>query len=135
MKRLAIPAVMIFALMAASCQSSNTNKVFASLDPSSKQYKQELAKQVIARGTDDLTFTFNSYINIAGKEYLDVNINGNGMQAKSLILVNNWDKLEGIKRTKGMSYHGAQLKNLKLSIDNTSAEPTFVYEGLDRIID
>jgi len=135
MKRSIIFTAFSCALLASSCKSTNTNNIFATLDPSSAQYKKELIRHFLDNGTANLTFNFEGLTNIAGKDYMKVDISGGGIQAQSLVLVNNWNKLEGIKRTKGVSYHGAELKDLQLDIDNTNGEPTFVYRDLAKIID
>ncbi|MGY3213134.1 hypothetical protein [Mucilaginibacter sp. HD30] len=122
-------------LLAPSCKSTTTNNIFATLDPSSAQYKKELIKHFLDNGTVNLAFNFEGLANIAGKDYMKVDISGSGIHAQSLILINSWNKLEDIKRTKGMGYHGAGLKDLKLDIDNTNGESTFVYRDLAKIID
>jgi len=128
-------AAIFCALFASSCKSTNTNNIFATLDPSSAKYKNELIRHFLDNGTVNLTFNFEGLTNIGGKDYMKVDISGSGIQAQSLVLVNNWSKLEGIKRTKGMGYHGAELKDLQLDVVNTSGEPTFVYRDLARIVD
>jgi hypothetical protein len=127
------PAILI-ALAAASCGRDKVN-ILAGLDPASKEYKQELAKQIEERGERDLTFTFNNCQSEAGKTYLNISVDGKGLHATSLVLVNNWNKLEGIQRTKGIGYSGAELKNLKVSYSDVDKQPTLVYRDLDKIID
>ncbi len=122
-------------LLVSSCKSTNTNNIFATLDPSSAQYKNELIRHFLDNGTENLTFNFEGLTSIDGKDYMQVDISGGGIQAQSMVLINNWKKLEGIKRTKGVSYRGAELADLQLDIVNTNGEPTFVYRDLDRIID
>jgi hypothetical protein len=133
MRYTVVPAVILLAF--ASCNISNKKDVFADLDPASKKYKQELARQIQNTDGNELTFTLNQYLKIEGKDYLDISINGKDIHAKSLILVNNWNKLEGIKQTKGVGYSGAELKNLQLSIINVDTEPTFIYKDLDKVVD
>ncbi len=122
-------------LLASSCKSTNTNNIFATLDPSSAKYKNELARHFLDNGTVNLTFNFEGLTNIGGKDYMKVDISGGGIQAQSLVLINSWNKLEDIKRTKGMGYHGAEFKDLQLDIVNTNGEPSFVYRSLAKIID
>lgn len=133
MKQLCFTTLIIFALL--SCNNEkNTNKIFATHDANSKPYKQELAKQIAAYG-DDLTYTFNKCLTIDAKPYLDITISGSNINAKGLVLVNNWNKLKDLKRTNGKGYSGAELKNLKLGIVNSNAGPTLIYKDLDAIID
>ena len=124
---------MAFALL--SCNNaSNTNKIFVGFDANSIQYKQELAKQIAANG-DNLTYTFNKYLVINKQPYLDITVSGNNINAKGLVLVNNWNKLEGIKRTKGEGYTGAELDDLKLDIVKSNSGPVLIYKDLDWIVD
>ena len=92
----------LFALLivATSCNHNSKNPIFEKFKPSSAEYKQELAKQLQSRNADDLTFLFNNYVVIDGKEYLDILIKGNGIDAQGLVLVNSWDKISVIKSTK-----------------------------------
>jgi hypothetical protein len=122
-------------LITSSCKSTNSNNIFAKLDPSSVQYKKELIRHFLDNGTENLTFNFEGLTNIGGKDYMKVDVSGSGIQAQSLVLINNWKKLEGIKRTKGVSYRGAELADLQLDIVNTNGEPTFVYRDLAKILD
>jgi hypothetical protein len=122
-------------LLASSCNLTNSNDIFAKLDPSSPQYKNELIRHFLNNGITNHTFNFEGLTNIAGKDYMKVDISGGGIQAKILVLVKNWRKLEGIKRTKGLGYQGAELRDLQFDIVNTNGEPNFVYRDLAKIID
>ena len=135
MKNSVIVTAISCILLASSCKSTNTNNIFAKLDPSSTKYKNELIRHFLDNGTANLTFNFEGLTNIGGKDYMKIDISGSGIYAKSLVLINSWNKLEGIKRTKGISYHGAELADLRLDIVNTNGEPTFVYRDLTKIID
>ncbi|MFA6082826.1 hypothetical protein [Mucilaginibacter sp.] len=136
MNRASILIVLLFALISTSCvKPSNKNKIFAGFDPSSKQYKQELARQVTGKNARDMTFIFNQLVKIEGRDYLDISISAKDMQARGFVLVNNWAKLEGLKRTWGKGYGGAELRNLKLEIDNSTTGPTLIYKDLEKIVD
>ncbi|MES2375430.1 MAG: hypothetical protein V4553_02570 [Bacteroidota bacterium] len=135
MKYRAITIVTVATLMAVACRPATQRNIFAGMGPSTKEYKQKLAKEIEDRGATDLTFTFNSYLNDHGKDYLDISIDGKGIHASSLVLINDWKKLEGIKRTKGIGYSGAELKNLKLAVLNPDTNPTFIYKDVEKIVD
>lgn len=132
-RHLTTSAVLI-ALAIASCSRDKIN-LLAGLDPASKEYKKVLTTLIEERGEKDLTFIFNNCESKAGKTYLNISINGEGIHATSLVLVNNWNKLEGIQRTKGIGYSGSELKNLKVSYTDANKHPTLVYRDLDSIID
>lgn len=135
MKNISTLAGIFCVLLASSCTSSNSNKTFATIDPSSTEYKKELIKEFLDKGTKNLTFNFNGLKTVNGRDYMEVLISGKGLQAQSLVLINNWKKLEGIKQTKGLGYRGAELAALQLDIVNTNGAPTFVYRDLAKIID
>jgi len=136
MKRAAILMVIVFALTGTSCiKSSKKNKTFAGFDPSSRQYKQELTRLVTGKNAEDITYIFNRLVKIKGKDYLDISLILNDMRAQGLVLVKNWTKLEELKRTNGKGYSGAELRNLKVEVDNSTAEPTLIYKELEKIVD
>ncbi len=118
-----------------ACNSSNKKDVLADLEPSSKQYKQELARQLKMSSAHEFTFTLNQYLKINGKDYLDINIRGQNLRAGCLVLIDNWNKLEAIKQSSGMGYGGAELKNLQLNIVNAHTDPIFIYKDLDKVSD
>ncbi|MFD2145727.1 hypothetical protein [Mucilaginibacter antarcticus] len=134
MKPLPIFVLALLALCCTSC-SNNDIKDLSRLNPASNEYKQELVK-IIAEHGDELTFTFNKYLTTAGKDYLDVTVDGRGgLHANALILVTNWAKLEGIRRTKGIGYRGAELRNLQVALIDADTHPVMVYRGLDSVAD
>ena len=133
MKQLSFLTIIMFALLSCN-KAKNTNEIFNAFDANSKLYKQELATQIATNG-DDLTYSFNNYLIIDNKPYLDITVSGNNINAKALVLVNNWNKLEGIKRTKGIGYVGAELEDLKLDVANSNSGPVLIYKDLASIID
>ena len=75
------------------------------------------------------------YFEKNGQDYLDVAIKGADFEATGVVLVNNWDQIEGIRRTKGQSYQGAELRGLSLIIQKDAEGTNLVYNGLQEIID
>lgn len=113
----------------------NTNPKFDSYDITSLEYKTELIKQIEEIGQENLSYWFDSYVEENNREYIIVNIQDDSLCAKCKILVNKWDKLEGIKRAKGKSYEGAKLMGFTLRIEQDSNGIEFIYEDLIGIID
>lgn len=135
MKLFTIPCLTLLALCNTSCSNNPDFRDLTRLDPASNEYKQELVKIIDERG-DKLTVTFNKYFKTDGKDYLDVTVDGRGgLHANATILVTKWTKLEGIKRTKGIGYSGAELHNLKVSLINPDTNPQMVYRDVDHIAD
>lgn len=82
----------------------------------------------------DLKYIFSNYEEIGSKTYFNLSVSGEGGNKKLTVLVNDWNKLEGIRRTKGIGYRGAVLKGLKLEAIN-DANANFAYKNLDAILD
>ncbi len=122
----------------ASCDRpncKNTNSVFDSNDIEANLYKQELVKQIDKVGKEKLTYWLSNYTKKNGKEFITVDIQGGDLCAKGLIQVNDWKNIEEIKRTKGVSYNGAQLKGLTFDIIANGESINFIYKNVESIVD
>jgi hypothetical protein len=113
----------------------NKNPIFDKYDINSIEYKMELTKQINTFGQENLNYWFDSYMKENEKEYIVVNIQNKSLCAKGKILVNDWNKIEGIKRTQGMGYVGAKLKGLTFNVEKDSNQIEFVYKDITRIVD
>lgn len=126
-----------FILAITACNNTKvnpTNSVFAQFAPTTKEYKNALATK-IKSNFNNLTYTFNQMVEENGKEYLAIAVQGPDFNASTLVLVNNWNKLEGIKRTKGVSYSGAELRGLQLAIEENPSGANLIYKDLESIVD
>jgi hypothetical protein len=122
-------------LTACNFISDNTsNFIFTKSSPTSLEYKNELAEK-LKSNSNAFAYTFNKYLQQNDKEYLDIKVKSNEFEATLFVLVNNWNKIEGIQRTKGLGYSGAELKGLQLDIQQTDSGAVFIYKDLERIID
>ena len=83
----------------------------------------------------NLSYWFDSYVQQNGNDYILVDIQNDSICATGMIQVKDWDKMEEIKRTKGASYKGAELKGLSFDVTKDSAGVEFTYRTLDRIVD
>ncbi|RNL55159.1 hypothetical protein [Pedobacter jejuensis] len=118
-----------------SCKNNESQtSIFTRLEPSNKNYKDALARK-IAGDTDNIIYILNSYKENNGKEFLNVNIEGPDFNATGIILVDNWNKLEKIKGTKGLGYSGAELKGLKVGIEENPNGAILRYKDLKEIVD
>lgn len=77
------------------------------------------------------TYTFEGYESKDGKEFIKVAAESDHNDTTFTVLVNNWQKLEEIKRTKGQGYQGAELKGFKATFSNGE----FVFEDVDSLVD
>ena len=101
----------------------------------SKEYKNELAKEIRRIGITNLSYWLKSYLEKDDKEYIIVNIQNKDLCAKGMIEVKDWSKIEGIRKSKGISYRGAELEGFVFEINESNGSTNFVYQTLDQIID
>jgi hypothetical protein len=137
MKKDALLLGLIISMMS-SCDRPachNTNPVFERFSPEAKEYKDELARQLQLAENKGISYWFDKYEASNNREYILVYIQGKELCAKGFILVNDWKKLEGIRRTQGISYGGAELKGLRLDIRTDSAHTELIFKDVDYIID
>lgn len=131
-----IPAATL--IFFASCDRpdcTNTNPVFDSHGVETIAYKRELASEIERIGMDNLSYWLSDYTSENGKEFITVNIQGEGLCALGMLQVNDWTHIEGIKKTEGVSYRGAELKGLVFDIIDDGSSIDFIYQNIDRIVD
>ena len=122
----------------ASCNRNsciNNNPVFDKHEIDSKEYVEELIKQVKLIGEENLDYWFESYKVKDDKEYILVNIQHTDLCTKGLFLVENWKELEPIRKTEGKGYRGAQLKGFTFEYAHYEDQTELVFVKLDKIVD
>ena len=121
-----------------SCNTTEAkqNPVFEKSLPDSSVYKEELVRQLKVADKSKLSYYFDSYEEIDGKEYLNITIEGENLYAHTLMLVKNWDEtLKPIQEFKGKGYGGGEIVNLKYEILKNPTGIEFVYLSADEIAD
>lgn len=122
-----------------ACDKPNcevTNPIFAQYSPESIEYQDELVRLLEESNPEKLSYWFDEYVVLEGQEYLKVSVRGSEICAEGILAVEKWDdKIKGIKRTRGESYRGAELRGLTFNIEYDTGNPILVYNNLDRIID
>ncbi|MES2411448.1 MAG: hypothetical protein V4535_08400 [Bacteroidota bacterium] len=114
----------------------NNNPIFDKYAPNEKEYKAELVEQLAKTDESKLTYWMDTYREENNTKYMEVYVQGEGLCAKMVLTVNDSEKgIEGIIRTKGISYGGAELEGLKFDIMETPEGKIFVYRSLNYIID
>ncbi len=113
----------------------NTNPVFDKYSPDSEEYKSELVKQLGIVDKTKLTYWFSDYVESSGKELLYFRIQGDGLCAKIVLNVDQWNKLDELRQKKGETFRGAEFVNLKFEIVQDSLKTEFKYKDFDRIMD
>ena len=132
---IAISALCTFLLSCDRPKCTNQNPTFDSFSMDSKEYKNELAKEIQRIGITNLSYWLKSYLEKDDKEYIIVNIQNKDLCAKGMIEVKDWSKIEGIRKSKGISYRGAELEGFVFEINESNGSNNFVYQTLDKIID
>jgi hypothetical protein len=116
-------------------ECKNTNPLFDNYSPDSREYKTELVKQLKNIDKLKLSYWFKEYVESNGQELLFFNIQGDGLCAVIVLNVEQWSKLEELRQKKGVSFRGAEFKNLKFDIQQESSNVNFIFRDFDRIID
>lgn len=139
MKQVTIQTILlVFVLGFISCDRpncTNTNQVFESNNPESKHYKDELVKQLKNIDQTKLRYWLQKYEERNGKEFLHFNIQNDGLCAIIVLRMSTWEKLENLRKEKGVSYRGAEFVNLKFETQTNNSSTQFIYKSFDRIID
>ena len=115
-------------------ECNNTNPTFVKFTADSKEYKKELAKEMQSIGIENLSYWFEKYIKQGDKEFIEIHIQGKTLCAIGKIQVNDWSKISGMRKVTN-GYRGAELKGLRIKIQNDSTETNFVYDNIETIID
>jgi len=127
-------AIFFFANSCNRFECRNINPVFDKYTFDTKEYKKELARKIQSVGTENLSYWFEGYQKKSGKEFIVIHIHGGELCAKGEIQVNDWRKISGMRR--GVSgYSGAELRGLKIEIEQDSTGTNFIYDNIDKIID
>ena len=128
----------LFLILIFSCdrpECKNSNSVFEAYEPDTKEYKDELVRQLQMTDNKTLSYWLDKYETKNNKEYILVSIQGEELCARGSILVNNWKNLEGVKRTQGKGYIGAELKGLQIDIQKNPLQTELVLKDIDYIAD
>ncbi len=130
---------LILALIASiliSCERPdciNTNPVFAKYKPESKEYKTELLNQLNKIDKSKLSFWFKEFK--TDDETLIFNVQAEGLCAQIQFKVEQWDKLTELRTKKGISFSGAEFKNIKFNTSQDSNNVVFILTDFEKIID
>ena len=128
----------IFTIFLMSCnrpKCESKNAIFNTNEVVSNEYKKELVKELKRVGIEKVRYWLKNYIEEDGNEFISVNIQGEGLCAEGLIKMNHWKNIEGIKKAKGKSYRGAELRGLTFDIKSSKNNIEFIYKNTAEIID
>ena len=113
----------------------NTNPIFDDYQPNSKEYKQELIKQLSIVNKSKLTYWFKEYIEYENEEQLHFYIQSKELCAILVLYVEQKDNLEQLRKNKGLGYRGLQFIKLQFEIRQDTLNPKFVYKKHSIIVD
>ncbi len=136
-KILTIFCLFIFVISCSRPVCKNTNPIFDKYSPDTKEYKDELVKQLATVDMSRLTYWMDIYReDDSVQKYIQAHVQGDGLCAKIVLVVKGSVKgIEGILRTKGMGYRGAGLKGLKFDIKQNSTSTEFIFQEVSWILD
>ena len=113
----------------------NNNLIFENYSPNSRIYKDELVEQLSEVDNKKLTYWLQKYEEQNGVESLYFHIQGDNLCAILHLNIDDWGKLENIRKRKGVGRRGAEFTNLKFEIIKDSVSTKFIYKTYDRLID
>jgi len=114
----------------------NTNPIFDNYTPDTKEYKDELVKQLAKVDRSKLNYWMDTYQEDNNLKYIVAHVQGEGLCAKIFLGVNDSEKgIEKLIMNKGMGYHGAELEGLKFDIKQDSKSTEFVFQEISGIVD
>jgi hypothetical protein len=128
--------LLIFIVSCDKLVSKNRNTIFDKYTPETKEYKDEVIKQIEKVGKTKLTYWMESFKENDNSQSINVNIKGGSLCAVIVLKITSSKKgIEGIIKNKGKGYIGAELKNLKFKIEKDSKSTEFVFEEISEIND
>ena len=132
------PALLCFLLFFMACSGPdcrNINPVFNRYSPDSKVYHDELLKQIRSAHSIPLSYWFKRYQKSGEGECIFITVKGDSVCAECKVLVREWTRLNSIRKTEGMGYAGAELKDLVLLSYQDSLKTEFIFSSVESIID
>ena len=128
-----------FLVLATSCDRpvcENANPIFDKNPPDSKAYKDELVKQLLKVDKAKLAYWFDNYKDNQNSQFIQANVQGDGLCAKIILTVNESDKgIEELLVNKGGGYSGAELQDLKFEIKQDDVSTEFIFQEVSNIAD
>jgi len=135
-----INALSVFCLLTfiVSCDRAvckNTNIIFDKYSPDTKEYKDELVKQLAKVDKSKLRYWMDTYQEHNNSKYFTAHIQGDGLCAKIYFTIVSNKGIERLLKNKGMGYRGAELTDLKFDIKQDSTSTEFLFQQAGGIVD
>ena len=113
----------------------NTNPIFDDYQPVSTEYKLELMKQLSIVDKSQLRYWLKDYTEFENEVQLHFYIQSKELCAVLVLNIEQWNKLERLRETKGKGRFNAEFTKLQFDIVQDTLNPKFVYRDFSRIID
>ena len=135
-KSLAVYLLLNFIVACERPVCKNSNTIFDKYSPDSKEYKDELIKQLANIDKSKLTYWMDMYQEDKSSQNIHAYIQGEGICAKIVLSIDGSVKgVEEILKNKGAGYVGAGLDGLKFDIKQDSIATKFVFQEIRGIVD
>lgn len=112
----------------------NSNQIFNEYKSEQIEYKNEIVK-LMALDNQKIEFWFDQYLKEDKGEFIKIQISTDKFCANAFVRVTDWSKMEGIRKTQGIGYVGAELVGLKFTLERDSTDTYFLYNDIEKIID
>jgi len=103
-------------------------------DPLSTGNQQILRGKIRDHASTDFRYYFKTFEEEESRTYMITNFRNDSLCFDIKILVDKWDRLEGMRRKNGKAYP-KELYNLKWELKNIAGKEEVVYLDMHRIID
>ncbi len=113
----------------------NTNSIFDKYQPVSKEYKLELIRQLSIVDKSKLTYWLKDYTEYDNEVQFHFYIQSKELCAVLVLNIEQWGKLEPLKKTKGKGRFNAKFINLQFDIVQDTLNPKFIYRTHSGISD
>lgn len=128
----------IITLLLASCdrpECQSQNPIFEQNKPQSEIYKAELAQAIKKIGPENLRYWLKKYEEKDSIETLYFYVQGDSLCAIMQMSMEHWNKMENIRKKKGVGRRGAEFSQLQYDIVQESGSTRFVYRTYGRLLD
>jgi len=106
------------------------NPIFDQFTPESREYKNELAKQMRIDGAENFRYWFDQSRESNEKELYELYIQGDGLCAKIIV-----ENKSNRKRLGAGGYRGAKLIGVTIRTEQDITGTNFILENIEKIID
>ena len=97
-------------------------------------FQEKVRELVINKTPADYRYIFKTFIDDGPNAYMYVQFIGESGCFTAKMLVNNWDRLEGMKKTNGVSWP-SELYDLKWAVEEVNGTEELIYVDMQKIID